>query len=149
VVLYAGCPYEDHCKHIAATLLACLREPEAVEERPPLEELLAPLDRDRLQALLLVLAAEQPGLIDYIERQIAPPLPVPQVESATLRRAPLDTHALRRQVRAALQPNYDRSNYGYAGDAVAGAAGRADAALYRDRRWARRARPARSHRRLL
>src|SRR5919197_5717840 len=50
------CPYaaswEGACKHIVATLLACVHEPEQVEEHPPLEAVLAPLDRDQLQALM-------------------------------------------------------------------------------------------------
>lgn len=43
------CPYDwgGWCKHIVATLLACLHEPESIEERPPLEQLLSGLDRDQ------------------------------------------------------------------------------------------------------
>src|SRR3954469_8089902 len=41
------CPYEwgGCCKHIVATVLAALREPERIEARPPLTDLLAGLDR--------------------------------------------------------------------------------------------------------
>src|SRR5687768_8337651 len=44
------------CKHVVATLLAYLHAPERVEERPPLAQLLAELDRDQLQTVLLALA---------------------------------------------------------------------------------------------
>src|SRR5919199_6686363 len=68
------CPYaerwEGACKHIVATLLACVRAPEQIEEHPPLETVLAPLDRDQLQALVQALAARQPGLADLIEGQV-------------------------------------------------------------------------------
>src|SRR5512144_3238185 len=39
------CPYDrgGWCKHIVATLLACLEHPETVQERPPLQEQLAAL----------------------------------------------------------------------------------------------------------
>jgi uncharacterized Zn finger protein len=54
------CPYGEEwdgwCKHIAAVLLRCLHAPELVDEAPPLESLLSPLDRDGLQSLLMRLA---------------------------------------------------------------------------------------------
>jgi uncharacterized Zn finger protein len=51
------CPYDwgGWCKHIAAALLAARDQPDQIEERHPLPELLAGLDRDQLQALLLKL----------------------------------------------------------------------------------------------
>lgn len=67
------CPYDwgGWCKHIVATLLTCLREPSLIEERPTLDELLAGLDREQLQDLLLHLAANDPYAADEIENQIA------------------------------------------------------------------------------
>src|SRR6266568_4120813 len=54
------CPYaeswEGACKHIVATLLACVHQPELIEEHPPIEAVLAALDRDQLQALIQALA---------------------------------------------------------------------------------------------
>ena len=41
-------------------LLACQREPEQIEERPALDELLADLDREQLRDILLRLAANDP-----------------------------------------------------------------------------------------
>jgi uncharacterized Zn finger protein len=66
------CPYDwgGWCKHIVATLLAVLNAPELLEEKPPLETLLASLDREQLQALLLKLARRQPGLIAAVEAEL-------------------------------------------------------------------------------
>ncbi len=65
------CPYDwgGYCKHIVATLLAALHEPE-IESRPGLETLLADLTADQLRGLLLTLAAEQPDLIELIEEEV-------------------------------------------------------------------------------
>jgi uncharacterized Zn finger protein len=107
-----SCPYaeswEGVCKHIVATLLTYLHAPEQVEEHPPLESVLALLDRDQLQALVQVLVARQPGLADLIEDQ-AQLLRSPQVQAvaspsaASHRQTAVDTAALRRQVRSAMR----------------------------------------------
>ena len=72
--LTASCACHDDaggwCEHIVAVLLAVVRRPEAIEERPPLPELLAPLDRATLQALLLRLVGHDPALADRVEEQI-------------------------------------------------------------------------------
>jgi len=69
---FCTCPYDwgGWCKHIIATLLTCLREPDLIEERPTLVELLAGLDPEQLRDILLRLAADSPGVVDGIERQI-------------------------------------------------------------------------------
>lgn len=66
------CAYSfgDWCKHIVATLLVCLHQPQKIEERPTLEHLLDRLNHQQTQLLLQNLAAEQPDLIDPIERHI-------------------------------------------------------------------------------
>src|SRR5687767_15163795 len=58
------CPYDwgGWCKHIVAVALAQVREPEAVEARPSVEELVADLDRDQLRALVVKLAEANPLL---------------------------------------------------------------------------------------
>jgi uncharacterized Zn finger protein len=128
-----SCPYDwgGWCKHIVATLLFCIREAEEIEERPAIETLLAGLDREQLQALVLHLAEQQPDLADVIESQVqslqarpavdlpSPPgrgaggevdLPSPsgrgaggEVEpSPRQRRTPVDPTPFRRQVHAIL-----------------------------------------------
>jgi uncharacterized Zn finger protein len=101
-----SCPYDwgGWCKHIVAALLVCLHEPESVEIRPELEELLAGLDREQLQDLLLHLAAGDFDLADQIESHLAllqSAEAAPQ-EAALLRRTALDPRPIRRQVSAIL-----------------------------------------------
>lgn len=69
---YCTCAYcfEGWCKHVVATLLVCLRQPEKIEARPTLELLLNSLDRVQTQQLVQALLTEQPELIDAVERHI-------------------------------------------------------------------------------
>lgn len=66
------CPYDwgGWCKHIVATLLTCLHHPERVEERPTVAEMLADLDREALQTILIHLSEQYPDLADAIETEI-------------------------------------------------------------------------------
>src|SRR5438105_1467214 len=68
------CPYDwgGWCKHIVATLLAALHTPQAIEQRPPLRDLLAGVDRAGLQTLLLKLVEREPHLVDLLEGHVAP-----------------------------------------------------------------------------
>jgi uncharacterized Zn finger protein len=101
------CPYDwgGWCKHIVAALLACLRAPDLLEERPTLDELLADLDREQLRDLLLHLAANDPCAADEIESQIALSQGTPDEsetgvssKDAPQRRTPIDPRPIRRQV---------------------------------------------------
>lgn len=89
------CPYEwgGWCKHIVALLLAACRVGE-IEERPPVEDLLAPLDRDRLAALLAQLVRRRPELYDEVAALASPP--------GSSSPSGADARAVRRRVRAAL-----------------------------------------------
>jgi uncharacterized Zn finger protein len=104
------CPYDwgGWCKHIVAALLAAGEQPETVEKRKPLTDVLASLNRDQLQALLLKLVQFQPDLLDMIEAQVpilAPtpttPAPSPAAHPSSAR-PPIDSSALCRQVRSLL-----------------------------------------------
>ncbi len=68
-----SCPYDrgGWCKHIVATLLAVIREPESIEERQPLATLLNGLAREQLQSLLLKLVELVPSLQETIEEQVS------------------------------------------------------------------------------
>jgi len=67
-----SCPYDwgGICKHIVAALLACLYEPELIEERLPLDQLLVDLDLEQLREVILRLATSDPSAADGIERLI-------------------------------------------------------------------------------
>ena len=101
-----SCPYAwgGWCKHIAATLLACLDDPEKTEVRPTLDVLLADLDREQLQSLLLHLATRDPYVADEIEGQIVflrsvpADSQAPQAGTPPARHTPVDPQPVRRQV---------------------------------------------------
>src|SRR5579872_3722297 len=100
------CPYDwgGWCKHIVATLLACRREPESIEERTPLESLLAPLEAQELRALVLRLVERDPRLIDIVEAEMSGVHPAPAEVAAPPAALPsVDPNALRRQLRSALR----------------------------------------------
>lgn len=109
------CPYDwgGWCKHIVAALLVARDQPEKVDERRPVDALIAGLSRDQLQALLLKLVQFEPGLVDMIEAQVplltATPTAAALAASATaltaklpVARPAVDPKALRRQVRSLL-----------------------------------------------
>jgi uncharacterized Zn finger protein len=66
------CPYnfDGYCKHIVAAMLVCMRQPDRIEERPTLEQLLDRLNDIQTQQLIQELVAKQPELIDPIERYV-------------------------------------------------------------------------------
>lgn len=73
------------CKHVVATLPTLAEDPGSVAERPALSDLLGGLGRDALAALLAKRAAIDPGLVGWIEADLAavpragvPPDPAPR-----------------------------------------------------------------------
>jgi uncharacterized Zn finger protein len=100
-----SCPYEwgGACKHIVATLLAVLRQPEAVESGPPLDALLASLDREQLQAVLHGLVRRLPDAADLIETEIlAARAGAGKAAGTPVRHTPINPAPYRRRVAAAL-----------------------------------------------
>jgi len=97
------CPYNwgGWCKHIVAALLVCLHEPETIERHPEFKDLLAGLNREQLQGLLLHLAERDPDLVDEIEAQVALYQPAQEAEPRP-RRATVDPQPIRRAVNAIL-----------------------------------------------
>ena len=75
---YCTCPYDygGWCKHIVATLLAYLHEPNSIEKRLTLEQLLDGLDAEQSRQLVQFLAEDNPELIDQVERFISRIKPV-------------------------------------------------------------------------
>ncbi|NJL43670.1 MAG: SWIM zinc finger domain-containing protein [Pseudanabaena sp. SU_2_4] len=117
------CPYnyEGWCKHIAATLLTCVRQPNSIEERPTLVQLLDRLDHQKTQHLIQALVAEQPDLIDAIDRHVSLILlPTPQKQATkaakaakTPRRTTIDAAPFRRQVKQILRDGLRYLEEGY------------------------------------
>lgn len=99
--LTCTCPYdyEGWCKHIVATLLTCLHQPDQIDQRPELAKLLAPLNREQLQTMVQNLANEEPEWIDAIEDQIALLTPSKTTKSKKVtRRTTVDPKPVERQV---------------------------------------------------
>lgn len=67
------CPYDwgGWCKHIVATLLTYLHEPEKVEVRPPLEEMVKDLSDNEMRELLSYLVSRAPATLDLIDAWFA------------------------------------------------------------------------------
>jgi len=67
-----SCPYVwgGWCKHIVAVLLYCLHEPEKIETRTSIEEILAKLGQSELLDLLLWLLKRRPELSDEVEMRL-------------------------------------------------------------------------------
>ncbi|MCT7976301.1 SWIM zinc finger family protein [Laspinema olomoucense] len=60
----------EWCEHIVATLLVVMRQPETIQERPTLEQLLAQLNRAQIQGLVQELVKQRPEIIDEIDYYI-------------------------------------------------------------------------------
>ena len=111
------CPYDwgGWCKHIVAALLAARKEPDSIEQRAPLPELLAPLTREQLLALVVELAVQQPVWLTTVESWIAQQALTSTIAAGTVATisantqqkppatAPLDAKAVQKQVRSALR----------------------------------------------
>ena len=100
------CPYdyEGWCKHIVATLLTCLHQPDQIDQRPELAKLLAPLNREQLQTIVQNLANEELECIDAIEDQIALLTPSKTTKSKKVtRRTTVDPKPIKRQVERILE----------------------------------------------
>lgn len=97
-----SCPYDwgGVCKHVVAVLLTHIKSPDAVVERPSLDDMLACLDREALAALLIKRAEADPGLASWLEAELAAGglREVPADE----RRGLIDLEPIRRQARALL-----------------------------------------------
>jgi len=98
--------FEGWCKHIVATALVCVHQPELIEERPPLKSLLERLDLAQTRDLVQELVAEQPRLMetvdDYVQR-LAEPIPPQQPAAAPPRRTLVDPAPYRRAVQQILR----------------------------------------------
>jgi hypothetical protein len=121
------CPYDrgGWCKHIVAALLTYAGDPEAVDVRPALDEMLDTLSHAQLRMLLQRLVERDPSLADAIERQVALLSAMPEDADGATSAAPsvVDTRSVRLEVPAALH-SLDRMRaseaYWYVGSAIGG-----------------------------
>ncbi|WP_458789392.1 SWIM zinc finger family protein [Adonisia turfae] len=66
---HCTCPYsfEGWCKHIVATLIACIEQPDTIEQRSTLSQLLDSLNLVQTQGLVQALVEENPALIESVD----------------------------------------------------------------------------------
>lgn len=117
---HCTCPYdyEGWCKHIVAVALTWVRQPDCIELRPTLPQLLDRLDHVQTQRLVQALVEEQPELIDAVDRQVmllSNPTPPTQV-AAPHRRTTIDVAPFRRQVKHILREGVRSLEEGYEDD---------------------------------
>jgi len=119
---FCSCSYDwgGCCKHIVAALLAYVREPDQVTERPVVAELLADLGRNDLLELLTELLSKQPRWIDWVEMRLTTQAAEGSEEDAShprQRQTPIDPEPFRQQAQYALS-NYDVRDWRGGRDAV-------------------------------
>jgi uncharacterized Zn finger protein len=114
------CPYDfgGWCKHLVAAALTWVRQPDRIELRPTLPQLLDRLDQAQTQRLVQALVKEQPELLDVIDRQVmlmSNPVPSAQAVKSP-RRTTLDVAPFRRQVKQILREGVRILEEGYEED---------------------------------
>jgi uncharacterized Zn finger protein len=95
--------YEGWCKHIVAAMLACVRQPETVEQRPSLEQLLEVLDYLQTQQLIQELVAQQPQLIEVIDQHVSWMTTPTTTREPAKSHTPIDLAPYHQQVRQILR----------------------------------------------
>ena len=114
---YCSCPYsfEGICKHLVATLLVCVREPDNIESRPSVEQILDRLSEIQTQMLIQELVANKPELIEDIEyfaNRIAPPVETTtSSKSKSQKNVLIDSNRLKSQVRYILENSVRHFEY--------------------------------------
>jgi uncharacterized Zn finger protein len=122
---HCTCAYslEGWCKHIVAVLLTCTHQPETIETRPSLEQLLDRLNLNQAKQVFRELITEHPDLIDDLDFQVslitASTAPNPTVSTPTKPTQQIDPTIYRRKVRKAFREAVNRWENGYDDDPVA------------------------------
>ncbi|WP_066425163.1 SWIM zinc finger domain-containing protein [Anabaena sp. 4-3] len=110
--------FDGWCKHIVATILVFTRQPDIIEQRPTLEQLLNRLDHLQTQRLVQELVAEQPQLIDIIDQHVSwmtNPAPKP-LSTQSERQITVNVAGFRRDVQQILRDAVDYFEEGYEED---------------------------------
>ncbi len=114
--------FDGWCKHIVATMLMCVRNPENIQQRPTLEKLLDSLDHLQTQKLVQDLVKENPHLIEDIDRHVSlitqPATHKKPAITKPVRKKTLDTAPIRRQVRNILRDAVRYWEDGYDDDPI-------------------------------
>ncbi|MEM8637809.1 MAG: SWIM zinc finger family protein [Cyanobacteria bacterium P01_G01_bin.54] len=121
---HCTCAYDwgGWCKHIVATLLTCIHQPERVEQRPTVQQLLEPLNLEQTQHLVERLVAEQPELIEWVDRSVSGLVRSGSVDispNSSQRKTSVDPAPFERQTRAVLRQALREWEYGREDDDIA------------------------------
>ena len=117
ILAECNCPYNwgGYCKHVVAALLTCLHEPEKIQPRPSLEQILDRLNEIQTQNLIQELVTNKPQLLDDIERladRLVPPMVVETGVNKSQRKVTVNLNAIRSQVRYILEDSIRHFEYG-------------------------------------
>ncbi|MCT7982522.1 SWIM zinc finger family protein [Laspinema sp. A4] len=98
-----SCGYQkaEWCEHIVATLFVVMRQPETIQERPTLEQLLDHLNLKQIQELVQELVQQNPELIDEIDCYLTLKTAIksPTQPANTQRPSPINPAPFRQQAR--------------------------------------------------
>ncbi len=106
-----SCPY-DHggiCKHRVAVLLTYVRDPDRIDQRPSVSELLADADPAELREVILDLVEQHPELAARVETR----LETGQDDDASVQSATINRDSIRQQVQYVLQPSAGKSGHAH------------------------------------
>ena len=106
-----SCPY-DHggiCKHRVAVLLTYIHDPDEIEQRSPVPELIADANPEDLRDILIDLVESRPELAEHVESRLETEGP----EDALNRTPDINRESIRQQVRYILRPTEGRSGHAH------------------------------------
>ena len=106
-----SCPY-DHggiCKHRVAVLLTYIRDPDSIDQRPSVSDLVADADPSELRDVSLDLVEHHPELAARVESR----LETGQGDDASVRSPDINRDSIRQQVQYVLRPSDARSGHGH------------------------------------
>jgi uncharacterized Zn finger protein len=116
---------EDWCEHIVAALLTGMDEPDRIEARPLLQEILTPLSQAQLQQVIEAMVTVNPDLVDAIDDCVGL-INVPKVVSQSpkkqsvkkRRQTQIDPAPFQAEARSILRGAVDAWESGYDDDPV-------------------------------
>ncbi|WP_138005496.1 SWIM zinc finger family protein [Halalkalirubrum salinum] len=110
-----SCPY-DHggiCKHRVAVLLTYVRDPDRIDQRPPVSELVADADPEDLRGVLVDLVESRPELAERVESRLETVRSEEADDDARDRTPDINRESIRQQVQYILRPTEGRSVHAY------------------------------------
>ncbi len=118
--------YEGWCKHIVATLLVCVHQPEIVEERPALGQLLERLSLPQARGLIQSLVETSPQLLEAVDVYVSglsqpEKTPIQQAAQKTKlkRKTSVDSAPYKRRIREIFREAVQGWEYGQDDDSIA------------------------------